>query len=641
MNLMNSITSIYPVSPGKTGEGYIHGFLNALFMRTCFSLRSMQNLGWEGINPVCRSGRGWTLKIAGRGGVYGLSETGTFSGKEMTVATYALYYFPSPEEEPSFLRKRVNRLQRRNDYMTMVREFTVHPDLSSHFHAGTIEVSLNNWSLDLWLTLVSGESSGNVQQLIEGEQRVLDGDYKSSLGEEEEEHKSPFSLSFSLFEILAATLSHNLNSAPGTAAHILYRHIRQYEKDACREDNEYLRLAEVGYGSADFESHFRENYGGHDASFIDYWENGYRKERPFADAKWWLTDGFPAVSAGDSVRTSVDAGHKKDSSRPSLIMLTGFLGSGKTTFLRRIIEYQVSRNRFVAVIQNEIGSAGLDGRLLEDRHAVMEMDEGCVCCSLIGELKKGIQRITAELKPDIIILETTGLANPFNLTGELDLISDLVRLEKVISIIDGANFTASVDGSEIIADQIRAADMLVLNKCDMITSRQTRDICRHLSEINPAAGIIECSHGDVNMSLLFQTGREKVESGLKERTEDTCGGVTYHTHTDSKINTGKIILDAPVDRALFLKEIDRIPASVYRIKGVVDFVGETEPSLVQIVRGSCEITEMRHHLPCERYLIVIGKKEETDLLLNKLLLTKTSNYEKTFECSECADDFGA
>jgi G3E family GTPase len=633
---MNSIASIYPLSPVVKGEGYIHDILNALFIRTCYSARSMQKIGWQGINPICRSGRGWTFRVAGRGGVYGLSENGTFSGKRMSTAAYAIYYFPSPGEKISLFPKSMTRLQRRKDYMTMVREYTRYPDFSAHFFAGVIEVSLFTGSQALWLTMVSPESSGNIQQLVEMEYASSDGGDNPLLKNDGKEQSSLFSLSFSLFELLAATWTHNLDSLPGAAAHVLYRSGQQDEKDTLGKDQEYIRSVSVGYGSEDFESHFRNNNKcSPDASYIDYWESGYRKEKPFSGSSWWNKGGFATAITKEII--SDDTSRQ----RPSLIILTGFLGSGKTTFLRRFIEYQVSRNRFVAVIQNEIGSAGLDGRLLEDQYAVIEMDEGCVCCSLIGELKNGIQRITAELKPDIIILETTGLANPFNLTVDLNLISDLVKLDMVVAMIDGANFTASAAKSEIVTDQVRAADMLVLNKCDMITGRQTDDLCRQLKEMNPAAGIIKCSHGDVNMSLLSRNGREKGESALIEITGDDCYRRTHHTHSDEMIHTGKIVLDAPVDKSIFLNEIAHISKSVYRIKGVVDFRGEREPSLVQVVQGSCEITAMKHHLPGERYLIVIGMKEETDILLHKLLLTKTGNYEKTFECSQCADDFGS
>ena len=90
--------------------------------------------------------------------------------------------------------------------------------------------------------------------------------------------------------------------------------------------------------------------------------------------------------------------------RPPLILLTGFLGSGKTSFLQHFIEYQTQRSRFVAVIQNEVGEVGLDGKLLD--YQVTEIDEGCVCCSLVGNLKRAVQGILSQFQPDTIILET-------------------------------------------------------------------------------------------------------------------------------------------------------------------------------------------------------------------------------------------
>ncbi|MFO7620491.1 MAG: GTP-binding protein [Bacteroidales bacterium] len=630
------VDSIYPLSPGENREGYIHGLLNALLMRTCFSARSMQKLGWEGINPICRSGRGWTFRIVGSEGIYGLSESGTLSGKGITGVKYGVYYFPSPDEKPVLFPDSVVFLQHTKDYMTMVREYTSYPDFSTRFLAGEIEVSIFTGSRALWLTVISPESFYYIQQLIDGEEIAPDGDDHSLLKENGEKQRSLFSLSFTLFEMLAATFTHNLDSGPDAAAHVMFQPDQQDEKKVSCKGHEYIRSLSVGYGSADYACHFRESdQYTCDASFIDYWERGYRKERPFVESPLWSVGGFPAVRVSESVN-----GNANDQ-RPSLIMLTGYLGSGKTTFLKRFIEYQVSRNRFVAVIQNEIGSAGLDGRLLEDQYAVMEMDEGCVCCSLIGELKKGIQKITAELKPDNIILETTGLANPFNLTGELDLISDLVRLEMVITMIDGANFSASAANSQIIADQARSADLLVLNKCDMITKRQTDNLCRLLKEINPTAGVIKCSHGDFNMSLLVQAAGKKGDAALYEKSLSDSVSGHHHTHTDEKITAGKIILNAPIERSLFMNEIASMPESVYRVKGVINFKGENDASLIQIVRGSCEITTMKHHLPGERYLIAVGTNESIDHLLNKLLLTKTSHYEKAFECSKCADDFGA
>jgi G3E family GTPase len=318
-------------------------------------------------------------------------------------------------------------------------------------------------------------------------------------------------------------------------------------------------------------------------------------------------------------------------------MLTGFLGSGKTTFLNHLIEHYVSRNKFVAVIQNEIGPTGLDARLLEDQYAVLEMDEGCVCCSLAGELRKGIIRITEEIKPDLIILETTGLANPYNITGDLDTISDLVRLENIITLVDGENFLSMELATGIITDQIRSAYTLVINKCDMISNLQADIIVKNLGEINPSARIFRCRYGDVNIADIMQPDYVSEPKEARRCSWIHADEGHHQTHADENIRARKITLSEPVDRVKLLANIEVIAKHAFRIKGVLDFQGDTSTWLLQTVNGIWELEEMKHHIPDERFLIVISKDDKTVNLLDKLLLTKTINYEKINELSCCAD----
>ena len=123
----------------------------------------------------------------------------------------------------------------------------------------------------------------------------------------------------------------------------------------------------------------------------------------YQDRLWWRAHQLRDFKNIDKAVLGIDE-------RPPFILLTGFLGSGKTSFLQHFIEYQTQRSRFVAVIQNEIGEIGLDGKLLD--YAVTEIDEGCVCCSLVGNVKRAVQGILESFSPDVIILETSGLANP-------------------------------------------------------------------------------------------------------------------------------------------------------------------------------------------------------------------------------------
>ena len=125
--------------------------------------------------------------------------------------------------------------------------------------------------------------------------------------------------------------------------------------------------------------------------------------------------------------------------RPGLIVLTGFLGSGKTSLLLEMLEHLRAHDQFVAIIQNEIGATGVDGYLVDGGESALTLDEGCVCCTLAGSLSNGIRRLTQQFQPERIILETSGLANPLNLLQEQDSWADLARLEMVVTVVDAVH----------------------------------------------------------------------------------------------------------------------------------------------------------------------------------------------------------
>lgn len=101
-------------------------------------------------------------------------------------------------------------------------------------------------------------------------------------------------------------------------------------------------------------------------------------------------------------------------------MLTGFLGAGKTTFLRRWLDFLHGRERYTGVIQNEFGKVALDAALMKGDTVVEALDEGCVCCSLADSLRPGLERIIAAMPAEQFVLETTGLANPANVMEALN-----------------------------------------------------------------------------------------------------------------------------------------------------------------------------------------------------------------------------
>jgi len=352
----------------------------------------------------------------------------------------------------------------------------------------------------------------------------------------------------------------------------------------------------------------KEDFIGEGAEEIIRWDSGSDVIRPFPEARWWTPgnhlDSVPAQDTEDGT-----------GNRPALIVLSGFLGSGKTTFLKQFIEYHVQFNRFVAVIQNEIGEQGLDGNLLEDDYAVLEMDEGCICCSLVSQLKKGIKKILDDHHPELIILETTGLANPYNLLDELHDIKDLVRFSSVCTIIDGENFIPSASYSSIVIDQLKAANKVLLNKTDLLTENEQAVILDKINSLNPKASIFPCSYGKVNPSQLFEEESEYWDTiNLTQKPDKPQGEVLHHDHSDDGISSRKYILGHTLEQQFLVSEIESLPESIFRVKGVVDIEGQDDPCVLQYVNGRCRLEGIKWNIPEERFLVFIGKSE----VLNQL-----------------------
>lgn len=126
-----------------------------------------------------------------------------------------------------------------------------------------------------------------------------------------------------------------------------------------------------------------------------------------------------------------------------LHILTGFLGSGKTTFLRQWLDFLHGRERYTGVIQNEFGEIGLDAALLRGETQVEALDEGCVCCSLADSLRPGLLRLIGDMPAEQFILETTGLANPANVMEALSELRDIVQPGLVITVADALDLCRS------------------------------------------------------------------------------------------------------------------------------------------------------------------------------------------------------
>ena len=188
-------------------------------------------------------------------------------------------------------------------------------------------------------------------------------------------------------------------------------------------------------------------------------------------------------------------------------ILTGFLGSGKTTLLGHVLAHGL-RGKPVAVIMNEIGEVGIDGRVitgLANVEKMVELSSGCICCSIDDyRFDLAIQEIIETAKPHLVIIESTGLADPEPLAYRVKNAG--LGLDAVITVVDAANVKRHLAETEVARAQIEAADFLVVNKTDLVDDTALAAVERRLTRLNPRAERFRSVRGALDSEVLFATG---------------------------------------------------------------------------------------------------------------------------------------
>ena len=273
--------------------------------------------------------------------------------------------------------------------------------------------------------------------------------------------------------------------------------------------------------------------------------------------------------------------------RTPLVLISGSLGSGKTTLLRHIL---ASLKRKIAILMNEFGEIAIDSRIVEGRNIrITELDGGCVCCSLLGEFEAAVEEVIDTVDPEMILVETTGVAEPEAIVFDIQESLSRVRLDRVVTLVDAEGLVQYPQLGRTTRLQIEEADIMVLNKMDLVSQEQLIEGEETLRRLNELASIVRSERCRVDPELLFGVGREREVRPPS------------HTH-QPEYESFSYVSDALFDRDCFERMVNHLDQSVYRAKGFVRF--PEEACLFNYVAGRWELESFEAD---ENVLVFIGK----------------------------------
>ncbi|UCF92386.1 MAG: hypothetical protein JSW39_29660 [Desulfobacterales bacterium] len=264
-------------------------------------------------------------------------------------------------------------------------------------------------------------------------------------------------------------------------------------------------------------------------------------------------------------------------------LITGFLGSGKTTFLNRIID-RFPQDQKLMILMNEFGEVGVDGTLIEgDQINMMEISRGSIFCVCVKtDFIKGLYELSTGIQPDVLLIESTGVANPSDLKKDLQLpiFKDRFQFREQFCIIDAVHFLDAYEAYASIEKQITSSTVFVINKTDLAAPQTIEEIKKVTRKFHPAPLFFETNYADIPLEKFFGLEKPRAEVHATTASGQAAIPVLTEEELDRLIDD---ILDSP---DLQITPPDRLVSVTYQWRGqnlgqIEALAGSLPPAVVR------------------------------------------------------------
>lgn len=336
-------------------------------------------------------------------------------------------------------------------------------------------------------------------------------------------------------------------------------------------------------------------------------------------------------------------------------LLSGFLGSGKTTLLKRWLKAAEASGSKPAVVMNELGDVNLDGIEIGQDVRMAEMLGGCICCTVRGDLGMEMMKLMEEHDPDLLLIESTGAANPLEIIDAVGDASMLKRVElkQVVTVIDANHLLAQLEKAKgqtfrLMQEQIRCATVLLMNKIDLVGAEAADMLERTVREWNPYATLHRTVGADIDIAKIERGatgGTVNVHAQPSEEGSSACQCGNPHPHTHSHPHTYESdghaephshhshehvmaythYFDRPIDSEAFETMMGRLSNDIYRAKGILSFTDTSSRFMFQYAYRQLDLMKINPQGEVPDVAVFIGEHfDRTELERELRQLTETN-----------------